>query len=141
MDKCFFIGRVVRDPKIGANGDNQYASFSLAVDTGYGDNKKAHFFNFVVFGKSVDAFDRYVRQGTKLAIESEARQNVWTDKDGNKRYDVNFVVMSWEFAGGKSGENTQEDKASTAPSPDQAEAKPDTSFIAVPEGVEESLPW
>ena len=137
MDICIFTGRATKDPVVRTNGDSQIASFSLAVDTGYGDNKKANFFNMVAFGKTADSIDKYVRQGTKLIVYSEAQQNVWTDKDGKKRYDVNFIVRQWEFAeskrdGSQNGQGTADRQASGAAT---------DGFINVADGISEELPF
>ena len=98
MDLCIFTGRATKEPTIRTNGETKIASFSLAVDTGFGDNRKANFFNMVAFGRAADSVDKHIRQGTKIIVQCQAQQNVWTDKDGQKHYDVNFVIQSWEFA-------------------------------------------
>ena len=111
MDKCIFAGRLARDVEVRqTNAGKSVANFAIAVDTGYGENKKANFFNIVAFEKTAELIATYFHKGDRILLETEAQQNSWTDKDGNKRSEVNFVVRSWEFFGdGKKEEKPAED--------------------------------
>ena len=87
MNKCYFTGRTTKDVEVRYTaGEKQTAvgKFSLAVDTGYGDNKKANFFNMTAWGKTAEAMEKNVRKGMKIVVECEANQNSYTDKNGNK---------------------------------------------------------
>lgn len=97
MNICVFIGRMTKDPEVrqSQNGKS-VASFSIALDTGYGENKKANFFNCVAFGNNADNIGKFFHKGDKIALECEAQQNVW-EKDGVKQYSINFIVNRWEF--------------------------------------------
>lgn len=110
MDKCIFTGRLAREVEVRQTGSGKsVANFTLAVDTGYGDNKKANFFNIVAFEKTAELIAAYFHKGDAICLETEAQQNSWTDKDGNKRYEVNFIVRSWEFCGSKANKEEQKD--------------------------------
>ena len=82
------MGRITRDPEVrycnGENGQMAIANFSLAVDSGFGKNKKANFFNMVAFGKVAETVEKYLRKGTKILAECEASQNQYTKQDGTK---------------------------------------------------------
>ena len=104
MNKCYFTGRTTKDVEVRYTaGEKQttVGKFSLAVDTGYGDNKKANFFNMTAWGKTAEAMEKNVRKGTKIVVECEANQNSYTDKNGNKVNTIDFRVISWEFAESK----------------------------------------
>lgn len=144
MNLVFLIGRLTKDPTIRTtDSDMKVARYTLAVDRRFakkdGEGQTADFINCIVFGKGADFADNYLRQGTKIAIRGRLQTGSYTNKDGQKVYTTDVIVDEHEFAGAKS-DGASQPKAAT-PSPDQAEAKPDTSFIEVPEGVEESLPW
>lgn len=128
MDKCLFLGRLSKDVELRATQSGKsVANFSIAVDTGYGENKKANFFNVVAFDKNADNIAKFFHKGDRIALETEAQQNVWTDKEGQKHYDVNFVVRSWEFCESTKGREEQK------PGIDD--------FMAIPDTMEEDLPF
>lgn len=130
MNTCIFIGRLTRDPEIKNVGDTKIASFSLAVDRRVKskDGTEADFFNFSAFGKSADFAQNWLNKGMKVAIEARAENHNYTDKNGVKRYEVQFVAEKIEFAESKRAE-------AAAPAP----VAQDDSFIAVPDDVEDEL--
>lgn len=79
------------------------AAFSLAVDDGYGDNKRTNFFEFVAFGKGAENIQKYCPKGTKIAVVAHAQQSTWNDREtGKNRSRVVFVLETWEYAQSKS---------------------------------------
>ena len=114
MNKCYFTGRTTKDVEVRYTaGEKQTAvgKFSLAVDTGYGDNKKANFFNMTAWGKTAEAMEKNVRKGTKIVVECEANQNSYTDKNRNKVNAIDFRVISWEFAESKPSQQSMQQSA------------------------------
>ena len=136
MNKCYFTGRTTKDVEVRYTaGEKQTAvgKFSLAVDTGYGDNKKANFFNMTAWGKTAEAMEKNVRKGTKIVVECEANQNSYTDKNGNKVYYTEFVADAHEFCESKGNNNN---------SGGQQEPPVDNDgFMQIPDGVAEELPF
>ena len=129
MDKCVFMGRLASEVEVRTTqAGKSVASFRLAVNTGYKDNKKANFFSIVAFDKTAELIAAYFHKGDMICLETEAQQNNWTDKEGKKREDVSFIVRSWEFCG-----NKQETPPSEAGP--QADENP---FISL---VQEELPF
>ena len=134
MNKVIFCGRTTKDIEMRySQGENSMAigRFSIAIDNGYGDKKKTNFFNCTIFGKQAEAFEKYVPKGTKVLLECEANQNQYTDKNGNKVNSVDFIVKSFEFCESKSQSNSQ-----PQPTPNN-----DNSWLNIPDGVEDSLPF
>lgn len=110
MNKAFFLGRTTKDIEIGATPNGKtYGKFSIAVDSGFGDNKKTNFFNMTVWGKTAENMGRYVPKGTKIFLECEPQQNTYTNKEGQKVNTVDFRVITFEFCEGKktSGDSTE----------------------------------
>lgn len=71
MNKVILIGRLTRDPEIRyTNGDEQkaVARYTLAVDR-FSKDKGADFISCATFGKSAEFAEKYLRKGTKIAIE------------------------------------------------------------------------
>lgn len=106
MNKVIMIGRLTKDPECrytqGSNPTN-VARFSLAVDRKYkkeGEDS-ADFFNCVSFGKQADFCEKYLKKGTKIAVEGRIQNDNYTNKDGQKVYSTQIMIESIEFAGSK----------------------------------------
>lgn len=131
MNLCIFTGRTTKDIEIRYTNDRTaVGTFSLAVDTGYGDNKKTSFFNCVAFKATAESMEKYVKKGTKIFVQAEAQQSEYQDRDGNKRTSINFVVRNWEFAESK-GSTEQ-----TKPAPTNG-----GGWMDIPDGISEELPF
>lgn len=137
MNKNYFTGRTTKDIEIRyiQNG-NQTAvgRFSLAVETGYKDKKRTDFFNMTVWGKQAETMEKYVPKGTKIIVECEARQNNYTDRNGNKVNTVDFTVLNFEFSESKNA--NQSERPQNAP---QNNVDSD-GFMQIPDNMED-LPF
>lgn len=137
MNKCFFVGRTTRDIELRYTQVNNtaIAKFSIATDSGYGENKKTNFFNMTAWGKTAETLERYAPKGTKLILECQAVQNQYTDKNGNKVNTVDFTVLNFEFAESK---NASQQNTQSRPEP-----MPSTGdgFMNIPDGIDEELPF
>lgn len=112
------------------------ASFSFAVDDGYGEKKKTNFFNCVAFGKLAERFEKYVTKGMKLLLVCKPQQEQYTNKDGVKVNTVKFIVEDFEFCESKNANNNSNDNNSN----DKPQSAPD-DFMSIPDGVEDELPF
>lgn len=141
VNKCFFVGRTTRDVEIRYTQENKAVGrFSFAVDIGYGDNKKTHFFNMTAFGKTAEVLEKYAKKGTKLILECSANQNQYTDKSGNRVNDVGFIVLAWEFGESKnsSGGNQNNSNGGFNPPPMPSDSD---GFMNIPDGIDNELPF
>lgn len=134
MNKVIMMGRLTKDPEVRyGKGENQtaVASFGLAVDRRFkreGD-PEADFFDCVSFGKQGEFVGKYLKKGTKVAIEGELRNDNYTNKDGQKVYRVRIITSNIEFAESK--------KADGNASPEAAPAAP--ADFEMP--IDEELPF
>lgn len=130
MNKVILIGRLTRDPEVRYSaGDNSMAvaRFTLAVDRRYKKDgeQSADFITCVAFGKNGEFVEKYLKKGTKIALDGHWQTGSFTNKDGQKVYTNDCVVDSMEFAESKKSETTQND-----------------GFMDVPDNVEdEGLPF
>ena len=145
MHRVILMGRLTKDPNVRyTTGDNQtaVARFTLAVDRRFAKRddpsaQTADFIGCVAFGKTGEFADKYLRQGTKVAIVGRIQTGQYENSDGQRVYTTDVVAEEIEFAESKkaSGEGT-----TTAP----AVAKPsaDTSFVNIPNSiVEDEIPF
>ena len=111
MNKVILMGRLTRDPDVRyTQGDNSMciARYTMAVDRRFSrgnDNDNADFIPCVVFGKSAEFTEKYLKKGTKMAIVGRIQTSSYTNKDGVKVYTTEVVVEEQEFAESKGSGN------------------------------------
>ncbi len=150
MNKVILMGRLTRDPEVRYSQAAEplaIARYTLAVDRRFqrrdaaGGEQQADFISCVAFGKQGEFAEKYLRQGTKIAITGRIQTGSYTNKDGNKVYTTEVVVEEQEFAESKnasanSGMNGYQPQDRPAP----ADASAD-GFMSIPEGIENDLPF
>jgi single-strand DNA-binding protein len=143
MNKVILMGRLVRDCEVRySQGENAsaVARYTLAVDRRFKRDGEptADFINCVAFGRQAEFTEKYLRQGTKIAIVGRIQTGSYTDRNGNKVYTTDIVVEEQEFAESKASHGNaseQQDK----PSP-HGSANED-GFMNIPDGIDEELPF
>ena len=151
MNKVILMGRLTRDPEVrysqGQNGDQMaIARYTLAVDRRFarrngGDNQQtADFISCVAFGRQGEFAEKYLKQGTKIAITGRIQTGSYTNKEGQKVYTTEVVVDEQEFAESKNASDgsTGGYQPQTAPAPQDASAE---GFMPIPDSIEEDLPF
>ena len=130
MNKCYFFGRTVRDIDLRyTTGERTTAlgKFTLAVDRGYGENKKTDFLPMTAWGKTAETLEHYAPKGTKLIVECQAEQNNYINKDGVRVNTIDFRILNFWFAENKKTIRSNEQN--------------NDGFINIPEGLDEELPF
>ena len=131
MNKVIEIGRLTKDPEITTStSGTTFARFSIAVDRRFKKEgePEADFFNCTAFGKTAEFISAWIKKGTKVAIVGRLQNNNYTNKEGQKVYDVRIMVEEIEFAESKKdGQQKQENQGG--------------DFLSVPDGLVEELPF
>ena len=142
MNRVILMGRLVRDPEVryAQSGDNMaIARFTLAVDR-RGKKEEyqqtADFIGCVCFGRLGDFTEKYLRQGTKIAVVGRIQTGSYTNKDGQKVYTTDVVIDEIEFAESKVANSD----SYTAPSRPEPSSVGD-GFMNIPDGIDEELPF
>ena len=137
MNRVILMGRITRDPSITYTQGAEptcIARYTLAVDR-RGKKQEgqpdADFISCVAFKNNAEFAEKYLKQGTKIAVEGRIQTGSYTNKDGQKVYTTDVIIDSQEFA--ESKKETQE----TAPS---APADKD-GFMNIPDGLGDELPF
>jgi single-strand DNA-binding protein len=136
MNNCVFIGRLVREPELKYVGETAVCNFSIAVNRKYksqGEMKEeVNFLDMVAWDKGAESITNFFKKGDPIIVYSSAKQESWTDKDGQKRNKIIFRVEKFEFppTSSKRGESDNEEGgvpvgASSAPSSEGSGANPD----------------
>ena len=142
MNKVILIGRLTRDAEVRqTQGDNgtTIARYTLAVDRRFKQEGQptADFINCVAFGKAAEFAEKYLRQGTKIAIVGRIQTGSYTDKNGNKVYTIDIVIEEQEFAESKASSG----EANTQPKPQPTPSPLGDGFMNIPDGIDEELPF
>lgn len=145
------MGRLTRDPEVRySQGENQTAigRYTLAVDRRFkrDGEQSADFISCVCFGKSAEFAEKYFHQGLKITISGRIQTGSYTNKDGVKVYTTDVIVEEQEFAESKASANRTNDGSSAGNNQSVAAAGSnaqagDDSFMYIPEGVDEGLPF
>ena len=144
MNKVILMGRLTRDPDVRYSQGAEpmaVARYTLAVDRrarrdANSNEQTADFITCVAFGKSGEFAEKYLKQGTKIAISGRIQTGSYTNRDGVKVYTTEVVVEEQEFAESKSASQSNGGGGSRpVPAPD------DGRFMSIPEGMENDLPF
>lgn len=116
MNRVILLGRLTRDPesrwaqKNGSQEQTCVVRFTLAVDR-RGRDQGADFISCVVFGKSAENAEKYLKKGSKIALSGRIQTGSYTNKDNVKVYTTDIVVEEWEFAESKAAGQQGSDAA------------------------------
>jgi len=97
LNKVILVGRLTRDPEVRYTQTGKaVASFSVAVDTGYGENKRADFIPIVVWDKLAEVCGNNLTKGRRILVEGRLQISEY-EKDGQKRRSAEVVAQNIEF--------------------------------------------
>ena len=139
MNKVILVGRLTRDPEVRYTQTGKaVASFSIAVDNGFGDNKRADFIPIVVWDKLAEVCGNNLTKGRRVLVEGRLQIRDYQDKDGQKRRAAEVVAQNIEFLDTKQAVgNGTDGTMSTAP----AKSGYDVSSFGTEVFPEEEIPF
>ncbi len=111
------VGNLGKDPDIRATSTGKkVANFSLAVDQGFGENKKTEWVNVVAFDKLAELAEKYLKKGKTVALSGTLQTSSWEDKtSGQKRYRTEVVARDITFMDTRSNEGGQQRQSTAQP--------------------------
>lgn len=131
INRVMITGNLTRDPEV-RNTQSGMAVLNLGVAVN--DRRKnnqtgewedyVNWIECVMFGTRAESISRYLRKGSKVAIEGKLRWSQWEDKQGGKRSKIEVVVDDLEFMSrdGGDGGQRQSAPANAAPAAPAADA-------------------
>ena len=111
------IGRLTRDPDVRYNPNTQVAvaRFTIAIDSGYGDDKRTDFPSIVVFGKMAEVVEKYLKKGSQVAVQGRLQTGSY-EKDGVRHYTTDIIASNIKFlAKPKQDSNTSSSEQNDIP--------------------------
>ncbi len=108
VNKVILIGNLGKDPEVRyTQGGTAVCNFSLATTERQkkGDEWVDHteWHNIVLFGKSAENANQYLKKGSTCYIEGRIQTRKWQDKEGKDRYTTEILAQNIQFLGGGAG--------------------------------------
>lgn len=115
MNKVMLIGNICTDIQLRYTSSNvAVATFSLALNRPKKQDgtQEADFPNIVVWGKQAENINKYLKKGSKLALEGRIQTRTYETENGQKRYITEVVAENVQFLdnkkdGQQGGQETQ----------------------------------
>ena len=105
------VGCLGKDPEVRSTpSGKKVASFSIAVDQGYGDSKRTEWVNIIAWEKLADLAEKFLKKGKQIALSGTLQTSSWDDKtSGQKRYKTEVVARDITFmdSGGAKSDSNQ----------------------------------
>ena len=119
INRVILVGRLTKDieTRYMQNG-SAIGRFSLAVSKGKGDNEEVSFFDVKMFGKLIEALQKYLVKGQQVVIDGELKQERWA-KDGVNYSRVRVIAYSIQLIGSARRSQAAQPQAQQAPPPPQ----------------------
>ena len=116
MNLVILMGRLTRDPEVRySQGERSMAvaRYTMAVDRRGGRSQNgenaADFISCVAFDKAGEFAEKYFRQGMRVLIRGRIQTGSYVDKNGNKVYTTDVIVMDTRVQHGRSLRHTMMD--------------------------------
>lgn len=101
------IGNLGNDPQVKhLESGKVVANLSIATSDTFKNKEgekveNTQWHDLVVWGKTAEVVEKYLKKGSKVAIEGKLTHRNYDDKDGNKRYVTEIVVNELLMLGDK----------------------------------------
>ena len=118
MNVFTFIGRVGKDAEVRHTpGGKEVTNWSVAVDAGFGDNKKTTWVACTLWGDRGPKIAEYIRKGDRIGVSGELSTREYQGQNG-KGFSVELNVREVELLGSR--ERSGSEPAPKAPAPANA---------------------
>ena len=141
-------GRLGRDSKTNqTQGGTSVCNFALAVESGFGDNKKTIWLDCALWGKRAEgALPQYLIKGAQVAVSGEMATREYQDNSGANRTAVTLRVNDLTLVSNK---QSAQDSRQPQPQAQPQQSKPAQGFGQTPapqgQGFDDfddsSIPW
>lgn len=93
-------GRLTKDAQTRTAGSDTVTGFTVAVDTGFGDKKKAYFIDCSWWGKRGEKLCQYLTKGTPVTVTGEGGMREW-ESNGKSGVSLTIRVNDATLQGSK----------------------------------------
>jgi single-strand DNA-binding protein len=99
FNKAILVGRLTSDPQSKqSQSGSVFCKFGLATDSGWGEKKETDFHNIVVFGKTAEFVQQYLKKGQLVLVEGRIQMRQYEQEGVKKTYTsiITSTVQSLE---------------------------------------------
>ena len=104
VNKVILVGNVGKDPESRYVESRPVASLTLATTdrayttaSGVQVPERTEWHNLVMWDKSAEIAEKYIRKGTKLYVEGKLRTRMWEDRNTIKHYVTEIIVDQFDI--------------------------------------------
>lgn len=109
MNTVSLIGRTTADLELRYTPNGKaVAKVGLAVNDGFGENKRTSFFTVQLWGKTAENAEKYVKKGSQIGVSGSLRQERWKTKDDQNQSRVIVNASRIDFLDTKNNEQNQQ---------------------------------
>ena len=130
LNNAVLIGNLVRDPELKFTSNGK-ANCKLTLAINRFGTEHIDFPQVNVWGKQAENCGKYLKKGSKVAVEGSISTNKYTNKDGKVIYTTEVLAQNIEFLSSVSKEDNFS-KQETAQSFDDFQSVEDDSDSDVP---------
>ena len=106
MNKVILVGWLAQDPEVRyTQSGKAVASFNLAVENNFGNEKKADFIPIVAWNKLAEICGNNIGKGRKILVEGRLQIRSYEDKEGQKKRVAEVIAQTIEFLDYKKSDN------------------------------------
>ena len=101
------IGNTGKDPEIkNFDGGKKLATLTIATNESFTNDKgekvtDTQWHSLVAWGKTAEIIEKYVTKGDQIAVEGKLTHRSYDDKNGEKRYITEIVIVEIMLLGNK----------------------------------------
>ena len=105
MNQVNLTGNLTKDPELKTlSTSTAVTSFTIAVNSGWGDNKKTSFIPVKVWNKTAENCHKFLNKGSKVAVSGRIDTGNY-EKEGKTIYTWEVVANNVEFLSTKNSSN------------------------------------
>ena len=107
LNKIVIVGRMTKDAQIYEKEDNKIATFCVATERNYKDDKNEISSDYLLckaFGKTATNIEKYTSQGTLVGITGQMRSRKY-EKEGQTHFVTELYVETIKFMSPKNKNN------------------------------------
>jgi single-strand DNA-binding protein len=111
LNRVTLIGRLTKDPELRELPSGQsvcnlrIACNGIRRDADGEYRERPHYFDVATFGTQAENISRYLRKGSRVAIDGRLEWREWETADQQRRQAVSIVADSIQFLDSPSGEH------------------------------------
>jgi len=134
VNKVILVGNLGKDPEVRVTSANvKMATFSVATHEYFTDKsgerqKRTEWHSLVAWGRLAEICESYLHIGEKVYIEGKLKTRSYTDKNDEKRYVTEIVVVEMNMLGHAPKKDTRFGENNSHQKEQSERNKPDLGF-------------